>query len=160
VDHPVTPQEAQAALQSIERERTRVVNEIDLPNWYWWGLALGWIGLGVLGDVGNPWVVSIATLAFGAAHAAVAPRILDGRHRTDRLSVSSEVAWRKAPALVFAALIAMVGVTIGLAFAAHADGARHPGTAASIVVAVIIVLGGPRLLGVVRRQSARSSWTS
>jgi hypothetical protein len=41
----VTPLEARAALETIERGRLRVIDEIDLPSWYWWGVALGWIGL-------------------------------------------------------------------------------------------------------------------
>jgi hypothetical protein len=156
----MTPGEARAALDSVERGRERVIDEIDLPNWYWWGLAWCWIGLGILADVANPWVVSAATLAFGAVHSAVAPRVVSGRHRTSRLSVSADVAGARTPALVFAGLIALVGVTVALAFAANADGARHPATIASIVVAVIIVLGGPRLLGVARRRAARSAWPS
>jgi hypothetical protein len=42
------------------------------------------------------------------------------------------------------------------ALAAGADGAGHPTTVASIVVAVMIVLGGPQLLAVVRRKAARA----
>jgi hypothetical protein len=154
----MTPGEARAALDAVERGREKVIDEIDLPTWYWWGLALCWIGLGILADVGNPWVVSAATLAFGAVHSAVAPRVVNGRHRTHRVSVSADVAGAHTPGLVFAGLITLVGVTIALAFAANADGARHPATVASIVVALIILLGGPRLLGVARRRAARSPW--
>ena len=156
----MTPGEARAALESIERSRLRVVDEIDLPGWYWWGLALCWLGLGVVSDVGNPWVGAAATLAFGAVHSAIAPRVVNGRHRTQRLSVRADVAGRETPVLVFAGLIVLVGLTIALAFAAHADGARHPVTAASLVVAATILLGGPRLLGVARRRAARSPSTA
>ena len=41
-----------------------------------------------------------------------------------------------------------------LALAAQADGAEHPTTAASIVVAVVILLGGPRLFEVLKRKAA------
>jgi hypothetical protein len=156
----MTPDEARAALDSVERGRVKVIDEIDLPNWYWWGLALCWVGLGILADVSNPWVVSVTTLAFGAVHSTIAPRVVSGRHRTNRLSVSADVAGARTPGLVFAGLITLVAITVALALAANADGARHPATVASIVVAVIIVLGGPRLLGVARRRAARSSWPS
>jgi hypothetical protein len=30
---PITPQEARAALDTIDRDRRRVIDEIDLPRW-------------------------------------------------------------------------------------------------------------------------------
>lgn len=50
-------------------------------------------------------------------------------------------------------LIALAGLTIAGALAASANGARHPVTSASLLVAMIIVLGGPQLLAAVRRKS-------
>jgi hypothetical protein len=160
VEPQVTPLEARAALDTIERGRLRVIDEIDLPTWYWWGLALGWIGLGCVTDLGHPWVTAVATVAFGAVHSTVAPRVVSGRHRSRRLSVAADVVGPHAPRLVFAGLIALAGLTVAGALAASADGARHPVTAASILVAVMIVLGGPRLLAVIRRRAARSAASS
>jgi hypothetical protein len=151
MERSVTPLEARAALDTVERGRLRVIDEIDLPRWYWWGLAIGWIALGFVTDLGHPWVT---TLVFGAVHSTVAPRVVSGRHRTDQLSVSAAVAGRQIPRLVFAGLIALAGVTVAGAFAARADGAGHPVTVASIFVALIIVLGGPRMLAEVRRRLA------
>jgi hypothetical protein len=153
MEQSLTPLEARAALDAIERGRMRVIDEIDLPRWYWWGLALGWIGLGFITDLGHPWLTAAATLAFGAIHSTVAPRVLSGRHRTHQLSVRAQVAGRGTPRLVLAGLIALAGVTVAAALAAQADGARHPVTIASIFVALIIVLGGPRLLAEVRRRA-------
>ena len=48
-------------------------------------------------------------------------------------------------------------LTVGLALAAHADGARHPVTIASIFIATIILLGRPQLIAAVRRRAARTS---
>ena len=153
----MTPSEARAALETVERGRLRVIDEIDMPRWYWWGLALGWIGLGYVTDLGHPWVTAGATLAFGAVHAAVAPRVVSGRHRSGRLSVSAAVAGRHIPRLVIGGLIVLAGVTVAGSLAAEADGARHPVTIASIFVALMIVLGGPQLLAVVRRRAARGA---
>ena len=68
----ITDAEARLALRSIEERRRQVIAEIDMPRWYWWGLALGWIGLGFVTDLGHPWVTAAATLAFGAVHSGVA----------------------------------------------------------------------------------------
>jgi hypothetical protein len=154
MEHEMTQVEARSALDAIERGRRRVIDEIDMPRWYWWGLALGWIALRYITDLDHPWVTSAATLAFGAVHASVAPRVIDGRHRTDRLSVRRDVAGRHLPRLVIGALLALALVTIAGALAANADGAGHPVTIASVLVAVMIVLGGPQLVAAYRRRAA------
>jgi hypothetical protein len=154
MEHEMTQVEARSALDAIERGRRRVIDEIDMPRWYWWGLALGWIALGYVTDLDHPWVTSAATLAFGAIHASVAPRVIDGRHRTDQLSVRRDVAGRHLPRLVIGALLALALVTIAGALAANADGAGHPVTIASVLVAVMIVLGGPQLVAAYRRRAA------
>jgi hypothetical protein len=152
----VTPLEARVALDTVERGRLRVIEEIDVPRWYWWGLAAGWIVLGFISDLGGPWWVGAsATLAFGAIHASVAPRVVSGRHRSPNLSVSSEVVGREVPRLVFGGLLVLVCVTIAGALILKADGAHHPVTIASVFVALLIVLGGPQLLAAVRRRAAR-----
>lgn len=150
-----TEAQARAALEEIERGRQHVVDEIDMPHWYWWGLALGWIGVGVASDSGSPWVTGIATLLFGAVHASAASVVLGGRHRTGQLSVRADVAGHRVPALVISSLVGLAALTTAGGFWASADGARHPATAASIVVAVVILLGGPRLMAAVRRRAAR-----
>ena len=153
----LTPEQARSALEAVDRSRLRVINEIDLPRWYWWGLALGWIGLGYITDLKHPWITAAATLAFGTVHSAVAPRVVSGRHRTQQLSVSAKLAGYRTPGLVLGGLLALAGVTVAGALAASADGADHPVTIASMFVAVIIVLGGPQLLASVRRRAGRGT---
>ena len=147
--------EARAALEVIARSRRTVVDEIDMPAWYWWGLAAGWIALGVVTDLQLAWLTTAATLVFGTVHAAVSQRVLGGRHRTSQLSVRADVAGRHVPLFVVASLLGLAGVTIVLALLAVADGAGHPVTAASLVVAILLVLGGPRLMAAVRHHAAR-----
>jgi hypothetical protein len=154
MEHQVTPLEARAALDAVERSRLRVIDEIDLPNWYWWGLAVGWIVLGFISDLNHPWLTTAATVLFGAAHATVAPRVIDGRHGSSSLSVRRDVAGRQLTRVVIAALVCLVVVTIAAALVANADGAGHPATMASVLVATIIVLGGPQLPAAIRRRAA------
>jgi hypothetical protein len=150
-----TNAEARLALQGVERAREHVINQVGLPSWYWWGLAACWIGLGVSSDIASPWVTGAATLTFGAIHSSIAPRLLAGRQRTGDVKVRADVAGRRVPALVFACLIGLVAVTIVAAFAASADGAQHPATIASAFVAVLILLGGPRLMAAIRADAIR-----
>jgi hypothetical protein len=149
--------DAQLALSSIELRRRQVIAEIDMPWWYWWGVALGWVALGIVSDLGNVWAAVVATVAFGAAHASVAQRVLSGRHRSRRLSVRAELVSRHIPILVVGYLLLLVAVTITIAVAVDADGADHPSTIASVVVAVAVLAGGPRLMAAVRRRAVQSA---
>src|SRR5262245_49930985 len=123
---PISEADARSALQSIELQRRSVIAEIDLPAWYWWGMALGWVGLCLLTELGNAWLSLVATVAFGAAHGAIAHRILSGRHRSQQLSVRADVVSRHIPALVIGFLVAMVVLTVVIALVADALGAAYP----------------------------------
>lgn len=148
-------EEAASALEAIHRGQERVIAEIDLPTWYWWGLAGGWIGLGIVSDLHNPWLISAATLAFGAALASVAHWVVGGRQRSTQLRVSEEVAGRFTPFLIIGCLMVLVAFTIVGAIVASSNGVSHPVTVASVVVAIVIVLGGPRLMSAVRRRAEK-----
>jgi hypothetical protein len=156
MENYIPPSEARAALDTIERSRRRVIDAIDLPSWYWWGLALGWIALGVMADVGPAWLSSVATFAFGTAHASVAPRVISGRHASRNLSVHPAIAPTHLARTVIGSLVALGAVTVGVALLARADGADHPVTMASVLVAVIILLGGPLLVAMARGQAAHA----
>jgi hypothetical protein len=153
---PIDDAEARFALSSIEERRRQVIAEIDVPRWYWLALAVGWVVLGVIADLAPSWVYIAATVLFGAAHATVAPRVLSGRRASSRLSVRGELVDRRIPILIIGLLVVMVAVTVVLALLLHADGARHPATWASVVVAALLLVGGPALMGTVRRRAART----
>jgi hypothetical protein len=151
----ITEAEARLALNSIEQRRQQVIAEIDVPSWYWISLAAGWIVLGVLAQFAPAWATTAGTVVFGAVHAAVSPRVLSGRHGSPQLSVHSNLVNRRVPALVIGFLILMTAVTVALALILNADGARHATLLASVVVATLVLLGGPRLMDTVRRRAER-----
>ena len=152
----VTEAQAQVALHDVEQARERVIDQIGMPRWYWWGLAGCWIALGVLSDVSNAWVIAVATVTFGAVHSAVSQRLMAGRQRTSKVKVRADVAGRRSPLIVFGCLIGLAGVTVAAGFAAYADGAEHPSTIASIFVAALILLGGPRLMAAIRIRARKA----
>lgn len=153
----MTREEALAALGDVRRGTQRVIDQIDVPSWYWYGLAAGWIVLGFLTDLKHAWLTSVATLAFGAIHSAVAPHVIDGRRAQSGVRVGRDLVGRQIAAQILVGLVALAGVTIAVAVAVGADGAKHPVTIAGIFVAVIIVLGGPRLLQHARGRLARDA---
>ena len=145
--------EAVLALETVRARRRDVVAEIGVPSWYWPGLAAGWIGLGVLADLGPAWASTAATLLFGAAHASVASRVLSGRHPSSQVSIRGDLVSRRMPAVIIAFLLGMTALTVALALLLDADGARHPALLASAVVAGFVLTGGP---GVLARLRARA----
>jgi hypothetical protein len=147
--------EAESALEAIRRGQETVIAQIDVPGWYWWGLAGGWIVLGYVSDLHNAWLISGATLAFGAAHASVAHWVIGGQQGSSRIRVRSDVAGRFTPLLIVGCLVALVALTIVGAVIDSVNGGSHPVTFASVAVAVIIVIGGPRLMSLVRRRAAK-----
>ena len=149
--------DARSALTAVEHRRQQVIAEIDMPRWYWLGLAAGWIGLGVIADMGLGWLTVLATLAFGAAHAAAAQKVLSGRRRSAALSVRAELVGAHIPALVIGFLVGLVGLTVAAALLIDADGADHPATIAGVMAAIAVALGGPELMAAVRRRALRNA---
>src|SRR5262249_4131145 len=130
--------------------------QIGMPWWYWWGLAGCWIVLGVLADLAAPWwLVTTATLAVGAGPSAVFQRLPRGRRRGKDGKVPADVAGREAQVLRIGFLPPLVAVTVAVALTVDADGAGHPSIEASVFVAVLILLGGPRVMAWVRADATR-----
>lgn len=150
--------DAHEALAAVRRGEREVLKEVGMPAWYWWSLALGWIALGVVIDLDRPWLTAAGTLLFGAAHAAAYSRVAAGRRRTPRLSIRRGTVGRRASLIVLGSLIGLVGVTILASVLASADGAQHPVTMASVLVAVMILLGHDTVLEVIRRGASGSAW--
>jgi carbon starvation protein CstA len=155
MNNEVTEAEARLALSSIEQRRQQVIAEIDVPPWYWISVAGGWVVLGVLADYGPAWATLAGTVVFGAVHSAVAPRVLSGRHASPHLSVHSDLVSRRVPVLVIGFLVLMTIVTAAFALIANADRARHPALLASVVVAALVLIGGPRLMDTVRGRAEK-----
>jgi hypothetical protein len=153
MDTPIGDAEAQFALRAIEERRRQVIAEINVPTWYWLALAAGWVALGVIADDAPTWVDIVCTLLFGAAHASIAPRVLSGRRASSQLSVRSELVDRRIPILIVGLLVVMVAATVVIATLLHADGARHPATWASVLVAALLLAEGPALMATVRRRA-------
>ncbi len=154
MDNDITAEDAQQALRSIDHERRRVIDEVGLPRWYWWSLAIAWVLLGVATDLGNAWVTGGATVLFGAAHAAFASRLFSGRHRSRQLSVRASIVGRRVPTILFGALIALAAASVAVGFAVDADGAEHASTIAACFAATAILCGGPTLMTAIRRRLA------
>ncbi|MGW0036514.1 hypothetical protein [Gordonia sp. NPDC003376] len=149
----ISPDEARAALGAVATAQQHVTDEIGLPRGYWWAMAGGWVALGAIGQFAPWWVTTIATVVFGAGHAAVASRLLDGRRRTARLQVARDAGDHRIALIVIGILVTAVALTIGLAVALEADGTTHPSLWAGVLVAAVIGFGGPDILAAPRPRT-------
>jgi hypothetical protein len=152
----ISEAEARAALAAAERGRRRVIDEIGMPGWYWWALALGWMVIGALADLDNPWLTGVATFLFGASHAAVYSSVATGRYRNPRLSVRADTIGLPVATVVLVSLLGLMALTLITALILAADGARHPSTIAGVFVGVVVLLGGPTLMAYFRRRATRA----
>ncbi len=152
---PISETEARLALSSIERRRQQVIAEINVPPWYWFVVAAGWVVLGILAAYGPGWATIAGTLIFGIAHSTIAPRVLSGRRGSPQLSIDRDLVSRRIPFLVIGFLLMMTAATVGFALLFNADGARHPAALAGLVVAIVVLAGGPALMASVRRRAQR-----
>ena len=153
---PIGESKPKYALSSIERQRQQVIAEINVPPWYWFFLAGGWVLLGVLADFAPGWATIATTLVFGAVHAGISPRVLSGRRGSPQLSIRGDLVSRRLPVLVIGFLLVMTAATVGIALVLNADGARHAATWASVVVALLVLVGGPAPVGSARCQAERT----
>jgi hypothetical protein len=146
---------ARTALEDVELRRQQVVAMINIPWWYWWSVGAGWIALGAVTDLHIAWATSCGTLLFGAVHASIAWRILDGRHGSSQLSVRANLVSRHVPAYVLTGLVTLAAFTAVFATVLTLNHVGHPVTISSIFVAVIVIMGGPGLMASVRRRASK-----
>jgi hypothetical protein len=147
--------EAALALETVQRRRQDVVSALDVPRWYWPGMAAGWAVLGTLADYGPVWASTAATLAFGAAHASIARQSMSGRHASARVSISRDLVSRWVPTAIVAFLAVMVLLTVAVALVLDGDGARHPAALAGGFVALVVLAAGPHLMHAARHVALR-----
>ncbi|MFE9390113.1 hypothetical protein [Streptomyces sp. NPDC006784] len=141
-----TAEQADEAMAVVDRAQRQVAAEVGLPRIYWWGMAAGWLALGLIDQFGPAWLTVVATVGFGMGHSAFAARLLSGRRRTGRLQVSAAVAGRRVPFVVVGMLLGLVGVTILASMALKADGTGHPAVWSAALTALVTGFGGPEIL--------------
>jgi hypothetical protein len=147
----IDPEEARRELEAADRAHRQVSEEVGLPVQYWWGLAAGWLMLGVLATFTPWWLAAVGTILFGAGHAVLASQFLSGRRRTSRIQVSHEVTGVKNAIMVVGILLILVALTISFALVLDAQDVGMPALWSALVVAVITGVGGPEILKTVRR---------
>ena len=144
---PLHPDDAARALEHIRAQQRRTAGLDELPRWYW--AAIGTLAVLFTAGVesGRPVVIAIAAVVFLAGVAVVVWRVLaraPAQLRTDLLGAKGGLA-------IGGFVAGLVGLTLVTTFAVITAGVPYPGTIASSVTFVGLVVGGPMLTRHLRR---------
>ena len=142
------PDEAARALDEIDQRTEQVIKQTMIPQWFWWAIAGLMLGLTLAVESGEPLVIGIGTGVFVSGVLTVTGWVVIGtlRHaklRGDMLGLAGALA-------IVGFVAVVIAVTLPTAFVLQAAGMRYPATLAILLGAVVMVVGGPVLMRLLR----------
>jgi hypothetical protein len=143
--------EAAAALSAVERRQRHVVDQAQLPALFWWATAVLMVVFAAAVDAyrNQPIAIGVSVVLFVAA-------ILGATGWAVRRTMLAQVSSRLLGVRGVLAILVFVGVDVGIslavAFAMQSRGLTHPATTGVGIGAVLLAVGGPRLMGYLRGQ--------
>jgi hypothetical protein len=149
--------EAAAALADVRARHDQVVDHVSVPNWYWSAVAVAMVGLGAGVDTHqavarDAAIAGFVVVVLGATAAVVVPKARRASWRNDLLGPLG------AGAIVgFVWLV--VGISLGLAFGLRAAHITYPATIGCAAGGLVMALGGPVLMGRLRRLMRTRAWS-
>jgi len=141
--------EAAHALAEIQRRQQQVIDLATVPAWYWWAVGALMVALAVGVDNKTPLALGITIPVFvvgllSATGAVVMSQLRAAQLRNGLLDGRGVLA-----ILGFAGII--IGISIGLAFGLRHAGVTYPATWACGFGGLVMGLGGPVLMRMLRR---------
>lgn len=138
------------ALAEIARRQGAVIDAALVPPWYWWAVAAAMIVIGAVADYRHPVVLAIGITAAVAVIVVLTVMMIAGSYRGVRVR-SSALLGGYGAGLIVGFVWLVVGLTLGCGFGLRAIGAPAPATIATAAGGVALVIGGPVLMGRLRR---------
>ena len=137
--------EANRQLAEIEGRQTAAVRRTLVPAWYWWAVGAGMVALGLMVDTQPPAVTVVGALVFAALVAALSFWAIAGGLTGAR--ASGRLLGPEGAAGIVLLDLVTVGGAIGFAFLTRYLGWRYPATAGTVLGGLVLVVGGPLLMG-------------
>lgn len=143
--------EAAAALSAVQERQRQIVDQAQLPTWYWSAIGALMVAFAATVDSyrNHPVVIGVSVAIFVAAVLSLTGWAI---RRVARAQVSGHILGARGVLAILAFIGAVIGISLAAAFAFQARGLTHPATAGVTVGAVLLALGGPRLMSYLRRQ--------
>jgi hypothetical protein len=138
----IEPDEAARALVEVRSRQQRAVQAGVVPGWFWVSVAILVVVLSAGVDARRPLLVGLAATVFALGLVATVGLLVV------RLPVQirNELIGPVGVLMIVGFVLALVGVTIGIAFTLRAAGLAYPATWASLFCAAGLVVGGPWLM--------------
>ena len=136
------PDEASAALASIQARQAQVIRAAQIPSWYWWAVAAGMVIIGVATDTRRPLVLGIAIPLAALFIAGLTVAMILGTGRGARIK-SDELLGGRGALLILGFVGLDIAVTLGLGFGLKATGTPEPATISTAAGGLLLALSGP-----------------
>ena len=151
MSHYPSADEAAAALTSVRQQQRQIVDQAQVPTLFWWGTAVVMVGFAATVDSyrNHPVAIGVSVSLFVAAVLALTGWAV---HRAVRAQVSNRLLGASGVLAILAFVGLDVGISLAIAFTMQARGLTHPATIGVTVGAVLLALGGPRLMAHLREQ--------
>jgi hypothetical protein len=138
------PDDASAALASIQIRQAQVIRAVQIPFWYWWAVAAGMVIIGAAVDTRRPLVLGIVIPIAAISLAGLTVAMILGTGRGVRLK-SDELLGRRGALLIVGFVWLIIAITLGLGFGLQAAGAPEPATISTAAGGLLLALTGPSL---------------
>lgn len=147
--HGLRPDDAARALAEIEQRREQVIDLTIIPSWFWWAIAGLQIGLVVAIESRQPLTIGIGTVGFVIGVLAATGWVIAGARR--RAQPRNNLLGPVGVLAILGFVATVLAVSLPAAFVLEANGIAHPALWGVLLGGVVMVVGGPLLMRLLRR---------
>lgn len=143
----IPPIDAELALAEVHARREQVVGSSVVPSWFW--SAVGGLILVFVAAIESrrPVLVATGTAVYAVGLATLIIAVV----RRSHVQVRPALLGVRGGLSIAGFALSLVAVGLALGFTLQALGVRMPATIACVPVALAMAVGGPRLMGYLRR---------
>lgn len=141
--------EAGEALAEIQKRQQQVINLATVSAWYWWAVGGLMVVLALGVDIRTPVAIGVTVPVFVLGLLSATAAVVAAQFRAAQLRRGLLDGRGVAAILGFVAVT--VGISIGTAFALRAAGVAYPATLGCLVGGLLMGLGGPILMRLLRQ---------
>ncbi len=156
MNEQVRSEEAARALDAVEDQQRRTVTAELVPRWYWAAVGGLVVAFTAATESGRPVIAAAGTVLFVAGIAVAVGTVV----ARSGVQIRNELLGTRGGLVIAGFVLALVAVSLLLAWSLVAAGVSYPATIASLVTFAGLTIGGPllmRYLGGVMAANARSA---
>ncbi|MFI5896872.1 hypothetical protein ACIA5D_42910 [Actinoplanes sp. NPDC051513] len=141
------PIDAELALAEVRVRRSQAIDASSVPSWFWPSIGVLMVPFVAAVESERPWLVALGSVAYAIGLSILIVMVV----RRARVQVRASLLGVRGFVAIFGFSALMVGVGLGLGLTLETAGVPFPATLATIPVAIGLAVGGPLLMGFLRR---------